>query len=414
MLKQPQTKQSVKNGAFICATVLGALLLNVQTKTANAAEKSKWTVLVFLNGHNNLDSFGAGDINEMEKVGSTTDVQIAVQWASLANKVTKRLWVQKDSDPNVVTSPVLNETAPIDMGDHKNLTSFIEWGTAQFPAENTMVIVWNHGSGWRNLKKQDRTSVMKDISSDDISGNSITTKQLGEALTSASKSIGQKISLLGADACLMQMFEVAGELSESVQAYVASQETEPGDGYPYDDFLTSLTSNPDLSPLDAGKALAVAYKNSYSGGSQGSSDTTMSVVDLSKYAAVQDAFKNLAVSLKAASTSTRKAAFDLIKTSVHFYYTDYVDAVNWLTGVSKSKKIKSKKRGDLATAAKGTISAIQDYVWSVENTSHFSAAGGVSVWLPADNYTYTKHLPKYVKMNFDNATDWSGALKKLY
>ena len=48
-----------------------------------------WTVLVYINGYNNLDSFGKKDINEMEKVGSSEDLKVVVQWASYASKKTK-------------------------------------------------------------------------------------------------------------------------------------------------------------------------------------------------------------------------------------------------------------------------------------------------------------------------------------
>jgi hypothetical protein len=39
----------------------------------------EWTVMIYLDADNNLESAGINDINEMEMVGSTTDVNIVVQ-----------------------------------------------------------------------------------------------------------------------------------------------------------------------------------------------------------------------------------------------------------------------------------------------------------------------------------------------
>src|SRR5271168_2763659 len=41
-----------------------------------------WTMLVYLNGDNNLDSFGTTNLLAMETVGSTANINVVVQWAS--------------------------------------------------------------------------------------------------------------------------------------------------------------------------------------------------------------------------------------------------------------------------------------------------------------------------------------------
>ena len=58
--------------------------------SAFAAEK-EWTYLVFMNGNNNLDSYGAMDINELESIGSTDKINVVVQWASLDAGSVKRV-----------------------------------------------------------------------------------------------------------------------------------------------------------------------------------------------------------------------------------------------------------------------------------------------------------------------------------
>ncbi|TFG91260.1 MAG: hypothetical protein E4H15_06245, partial [Syntrophobacterales bacterium] len=38
-----------------------------------------WTIISYMNGDNDLESFIVGDLNEMEKVGSSDDVSMVVQ-----------------------------------------------------------------------------------------------------------------------------------------------------------------------------------------------------------------------------------------------------------------------------------------------------------------------------------------------
>lgn len=80
---------------------------------------SEWTFLVFLNGNNSLDFFGPEDINEMEQVGSTTKINVVVQWASLARNDVYRMKIEKDNNTQEVTSPIIQNLGDVDMGDYK-------------------------------------------------------------------------------------------------------------------------------------------------------------------------------------------------------------------------------------------------------------------------------------------------------
>ena len=121
----------------LAAVLLAGLSLNVPMAATSQADdtaaphgQKEWTLLVYLNGHNNLDSFGALNINQMEQVGSTKDINVVVQWASEAVATTKRLYVKKDNDPNTVTSPVVQDMGKVDMGDWRNVVEFVRWGVA--------------------------------------------------------------------------------------------------------------------------------------------------------------------------------------------------------------------------------------------------------------------------------------------
>lgn len=201
---------------------------------ANEVALKDWTILVFLNGNNNLDSFGKEDMNEMEKVGSTERINVVAQWASYSTRKTQRVFVQKDTNVNTVTSPVLENMGLVDMGSVDELIAFVKWGVEKYPAKHYLIDIWNHGNGWQ---KNNIQTIFKDISYDDFSGNRITTEELGSSMAEIKSIIGHNVDILGFDACLMAMAEVSGEVMDSVDFTVGSEDLEPGDGWPYDDFL---------------------------------------------------------------------------------------------------------------------------------------------------------------------------------
>ena len=96
-------------------------------------------------------------------------------------------------------------------------------------------------------------------------------------LGTAMDTIGQ-VNLLGFDACLMGMTEIGYQLRDHSQVMVASEETIPYDGYPYDQFLDDLVADPSMSAATLGGYMVDAYGVYY--GSSG--ECTLSSIDLSQ------------------------------------------------------------------------------------------------------------------------------------
>jgi hypothetical protein len=82
--------------------------------------------------------------------------------------------------------------------------------------------------------------------------------------------------LIGFDACLMGMVEVAYELRNYGQVIVGSEETEPGDGWPYGWILGNLIYNPSWTPSQLGSDIVDDYYGSYG------NDETQSAIDLTR------------------------------------------------------------------------------------------------------------------------------------
>ncbi|HBE89422.1 MAG TPA: hypothetical protein DDW67_09830 [Elusimicrobia bacterium] len=233
--------------------------------------EAEWTIMVFSNAKNDLERFLLRDINEMELVGSNKKLNIVVEvgrmdgydssddnWTGV-----RRYLIQKDGDMSKMGSKLIQEMGMTDMGDYRNLAAFGKWAKENFPAKKYMLIVSNHGSGWE--KGVERSVVEnKGISYDEQSGNHINTPQLGAAL----REIG-KLDVFSTDACLMQMAEVVYEIKDNVDFIVGSEETEPGDGYTYNDFLGPIAARPTMTPQEVGRLTVDAYSDHYDKINQG-------------------------------------------------------------------------------------------------------------------------------------------------
>lgn len=274
-------------------------------KIASKTEAKDWTIMVFINGKNNLEKYGYMDVNEMEMVGSTGDKNVVVELGVPAGS--KRMLIVKDNDTKNITSPAVQTIAKADMGDYKHLADFVKWAKATYPAKHYMLTVWNHGAGWLKGKQS------KGISYDDETRNHISTPQLAQALSMAGG-----VDVYTSDACLMQMAEVVAELAPYAKYVVGSEETEGGDGYTYNTLLTGLPSDPKEVALHVAKTANAYY----------SADATQSVVDTSKVEKLPAALDSWTETVMSnLSTGTVK---NLARQTKSYAYADNKDLVDFI------------------------------------------------------------------------------------
>ena len=294
----------------------------------------KWTVMVFVNAKNNLESFGLKDVNEMEMVGSDANINIVAELGRIAGyssaegdwKGSRRYLVQKDSNMNAIASPVVMEIPKSDMGSWQYMVDFVTWARTNYPAQKYVLVIWNHGAGWNKIEPrlEDRG-----ISYDDETHNHITTPQLRQALAAMGG-----VDILSMDACLMQMIEVAYEVKGLTEQIVASEETEPGDGYTYDTFLGPLAKNPDMNSAQLAKVMVDAYTDHYVSINQGATQSAINMAAMAGFPAVVNAFvdaminnNDLAVA-KAAKAKTQGFYYSSNKDMYHFAKLVYETTAN--------------------------------------------------------------------------------------
>ncbi len=387
-----------------------AFLAVASSLTAFAApEMKEWNFLVFLNGKNNLDSFGTLNINQMEQYGSNENLNILVQWGSTRNKSTKRLLIQKEATAsNTVTSPVIEDMGKVDMGDYRSLVDFAKWAQDNYPARHTFVAVWNHGSGW-HLERDGE--IVRDISWDDETGNHITTEQLGVAMGEIAKLYGRKVDIYGSDACLMAMPEIAGEMRDSVDVFLGSEDVEPGEGWPYHTFLNRWNAEPMASAERVASLLTEEYAKAYSAGGVYPKRTgSLSSFRLSTITLLESAISGLSQVIQSLPADAKAKVKSAVSASQYFTYSDYRDMSDVVRNLEKAQISEIESTRELATLK----AAISKFVVSNHTTVGFEKAQGVSFWFPTSKYTFDAHSKRYKTLSFDKATNWSAALEALH
>lgn len=347
--------------------------------------QKKWTFLVFLNAANDLEEFSILNMNQMEKIGSNSDINIVVQMKRIGNRYdasngdwsdTRRFYITKDTNAATINSLLLQQNDAVDMGDKDTLKEFVQWGLANFPAQRYCLVMWNHGAGWRTAKS--RRVAGRGVSYDDVTGSHINTIDLPDALAMGG---GRKWDLLAFDASLMQMAEVAYEVRDKARYIAGSEESPPGEGYPYDAFLARLAQNPDMD----GRQLAthiVQDTLTYYGVN---SDITHSVLDASQIGGIATAVNTLGGALLDAKNqygSGIASARDLAENYAYPQNRDLLDFTRLLVSVPTGSTTPRVPDAGVQAAVNQVQAALnQALVINVNGTRHPNS-NGLSIFLP--------------------------------
>jgi hypothetical protein len=358
----------------------------------SAAEK-EWTFMVFLNSDNNLDSFGVDDMNEMAMGGGSNEFRNIICLIDREHGPATLNYV-KPTGPEMI-----KDMGELDMGDYKEFVKFVTETAKAYPAKNYAAIIWNHGSGWKDANGE----ILKGISYDDSSNNHITTAQLTIALAEIEKNLGKKLDVLGFDACLMQMIEVAYAVKDHAGYLVASEETEPGEGWCYDDIGKAWKKG--LTPAQLASLIVEEYAASYSGGSAGSSSTTQSALDCSKIDNLADAINGLCKTVIAGNFAVEfKNALNSVQ---KFYYRTNIDLGHF------AKLTKNTIKDEAYQTAVTKLEKALDAVIIKNGLSGYNTknATGLAIYFPTSSYSFSA---QYKELAFAQETMWEQMVKDYY
>lgn len=370
-----------------------------------------------------MELAGYSDMVEMSKVGSNDNLAIVVQFDTLSDAdFTQRLYVT--DRPHIVEQ--IPET---NCGDPQSLADFIIWTVDEYPAERYALVLWNHGGGWkeddiyakyrgvrRRLNRRlsgsffrttavEIMSIKDDVTrwicADDTSMDFLDNRGLSKALETAQKDTGQRLSLIGMDACMMAMFEVAYQVRHYADCFVGSQEAEPMAGWPYDTILGALTKEPDMSTYEFGRVIVEQYGRYHKGRTRGGGGKiTQSAINLGCVEATYGLVDQLSKDLTESHSGTyirHKLAHRVLKRVERFHDDDYVDLHHFVSLLGHGHIGKGRTIRELADELCKHLRAGQEQgpiLANVHGLGH-KEAHGLSIYFPrkgCSSYYTPAHL----------------------
>ena len=270
-----------------------------------------WTIMVYMAGDNGkvfntsagplrlmseMTSAGYKDLWKMGQVGTTDACAVICLFDTLQGS-----YLVEVRKGNGMSNSLVQPLGEVNTGDPQSLRDFIIRSERDYPADHYALIFWNHGLGWldvdiyagvrsgltdpahrpifrttsRRMTGGDKT---RPIAFDDSSKDFLDTQDIRWALSDAIDVTGRRIDLIGMDACLMAMIEGARELAPFTDYFVASQEVEPMEGWPYAAILKAINARSALEGEALAEIIVNEYARNYGGKTRSAETVTQSAV----------------------------------------------------------------------------------------------------------------------------------------
>ena len=216
--------------------------------------------------------------------------------------------------------------ATVTMSSPDTLYDFLDWAKNNIEADRYMLVFWDHGGGLSSGYGQDDLNKREDNKYGTMLIN-----EMAEALEKA----GMKFDLIGFDACLMQGVEVAKALEPYADYYLASEETESGDGWFYTTAFKLLARDPGVATEVFAKEMISSFDvyNTVLKNGKEQADTTLSIIDLTRinpaYDLLTDLYDRQDEAIKADSSNYRDISA-AASVSYKFFGEEQLDLIHYL------------------------------------------------------------------------------------
>ena len=279
------------------------------------------TIMVYMCGTDLESNYGMGtnDLQEMASSKIADNVNLIVYtggctgWKNnlMSNKTNQIFKIESGGKFRVLNDNVGN----LPMTSADTLSSFIQFCNKYFPANRNMLIFWDHGGG--SITGYGYDQRFKNSGSMSLDG-------INKALANG----GVKFDFVGFDACLMATAETAEVVSKYADYMIASEESEPGIGWYYTNWLNKLSGNTSTSTLEIGKQIVDDFVDVCGQQCRGQ-DTTLSLTDLAEFSAtVPQLLNNWADATTSNIQTNYKAVSQARGSSKEFAASSKIDQVD--------------------------------------------------------------------------------------
>jgi hypothetical protein len=316
------------------------------------------------------------------------------------------------------------------MGSQETLADFITWATDRYPAKRRMLVIWNHGQGYRlrasmsatvstvgtnGLAKVDPlVGGYRSVSSDADHRSILFNKQVQQVLE-LSAARGARFDIVAYDACLMSMVETAYSLRHCADFLVGSEELEPGAGWEHNFVMTKLARSPKMPPEQLACAIVQSYKECYGDRQM----TTLSASRLSEIDAAANAISGVANALRADATNSFPV-LSAVRSQLKGF-ADYARLGYSVDAQSLFERLAAATKGAVKDAASTAAKAIQKCVVCSYASSQCKGYSprGLALYFPATQEDFMRdpdhegyqRSNQHFPIDFVNNSDWSLLLK---
>ncbi|NHJ87826.1 MAG: hypothetical protein FK734_20355, partial [Asgard group archaeon] len=163
-----------------------------------------------------------------------------------------------------IDSQLMVDLGEVNMASPTTLSNFISYCFDNFPADNYILDLWDHGHAAYG------------VIDDDTSGSHFIVNDIQQAIANTLDIYEEEIDILSMDACNMNTIEVAWEMRNLCKYFIS---TEDGtNGYPYRSILENFKHQPNLNASAFCDLIVDAYSVYY----QNSYRNCLSVIDQTK------------------------------------------------------------------------------------------------------------------------------------
>ncbi len=273
-------------------------------------ESESWTLAIFVSGDNNLESYwDSASLPGLLNLPANDAFTIVAFVDRLSTEGTEVVEISGSEYSVVATYEEMN------FGDGATFQWFLEEVDLNYPSDKLAVIAWDHGYAWRYISDDD--------SSD---GDRITMPEFQAAIEGA----GVYIDVLAFDACNMAAIEVEYQVAQTglVGIIVASEESVPTTGFPYDTMFIPTATDTSRSPEQLATDMVLAFQEFYEPQTWAST-VALSAVDLAALAATAGAVQAWTASMHSCLAAYEDSYQAILKDAYFAWCTHYhVDIVD--------------------------------------------------------------------------------------
>jgi hypothetical protein len=398
-------------------------ILNQQSTSLHCTKKvfghAEKLVMIFMAADNDLRSFAIRNIRQSMLVGSQEPYLHLVIHLDIRDaqgvKITRRYYVLEND--YIILNEYDSHAQHMDSGDPNTLISFVKFATDKFPADDHILIFWDHGTGYLDPAQHSRTTPaelfsfnptthkfdldrsnpdnyswdeeQRGVCWDQSTKNYLTAQKLDYALKTCVQHMKKPFDIIAFDACLMSMIEVADLVSPYAKIMISSEEAILGTGFNYSDTFAPLKQKSMTVPILAEHIVNI-FNTTYNRITQ---DYELSALDLTLTQEITQNIDQVAIllqeSLSSQKKETVKRALKIARNNaVHFNEPTYLDLYDLYhnillqLGNFKAQPHAKFQKTALEFALKNGMELIQRYTIAHCAGSKLQQTRGISIYFP--------------------------------